>query len=346
MYKLGICGHFGTGRELLNGQTIKTKNIAAVLIKEFGEEQVFSVDTHEGIKAIFRLCVQVCRMFSKCRNIIFLPAQHALLFLGPLFFFYNRIFHRSLHYVVIGGWLPQFLKEHKWIYVILKEMKGIYVETSEMKKLLEERKMKNVYLMRNFKTGKPITQRELVYAWTRPYPLCTFSRIVKEKGIEDAVKAVILVNEKLGTQVFRLDIYGLVEPAYQTRWEKLKKNFPEYIHCVGPVPVEKSREIIRNYYALLFPTFYAGEGLAGTLIDAMSAGVPVIASDWKYNCETVIPNRTGILVPPGNPEKLMHCLLEIAGNPEWWNGMKLTCLEEAGRYVPEQVTKVLIENLE
>ncbi len=38
-------------------------------------------------------------------------------------------------------------------------------------------------------------------------------------------------------------------------------------------------------------------GFAGTLIDAMAAGVPVIASNWKYNPEIVIENVTGRIYP-------------------------------------------------
>lgn len=43
--------------------------------------------------------------------------------------------------------------------------------------------------------------------------VCTFSRILKEKGIEDAIKAVKLVNDELGRDVFLLDIFGEVDNA-------------------------------------------------------------------------------------------------------------------------------------
>ena len=41
----------------------------------------------------------------------------------------------------------------------------------------------------------------------KPLPLCTFSRVMKEKGIEDAVYAVRTVNEHFGRTVYTLDIY-------------------------------------------------------------------------------------------------------------------------------------------
>ena len=71
--------------------------------------------------------------------------------------------------------------------------------------------------------------------------------------------------------------------SVQTEWfNELKSTFPSYIKYGGLVPFDKSVEVLKNYFALLFPTYYEGEGFAGTLLDAMAAGVPVVASDWRY----------------------------------------------------------------
>ena len=40
--------------------------------------------------------------------------------------------------MVIGGWLPNFLKKKKGLTKSLKKFDGIYVETSTMKTILEE----------------------------------------------------------------------------------------------------------------------------------------------------------------------------------------------------------------
>lgn len=115
---------------------------------------------------------------------------------------------------------------------------------------------------------------------------------MKEKGIEDVVNAVKTVNEHFGRTVYTLDIYGQVDSA-QTKWfNELQSIFPSYIKYGELVPVDKSVEVLKNYFALLFPTYYEGEGFAGTLLDAMAAGVPVIASDWRYNPE-IMNEKTG-----------------------------------------------------
>lgn len=345
MKKIGICGHYGFGYDLSNGQTIKTRHVTDVLIKKYGEGQIVCLDTHGGGCAAPRICLQSFRMFLCCRNILLLSAHHALLFLTPLFSLYQMLFHRSIHYVVIGGWLPQFLDRHKWLRESLRKMAGIYVETRQMKRSLEERGFTNVCLLFNFKNNRIITEEELVYVRRPPYPLCFFSRITREKGIEDAVEAVKTANKKLGENIFFLDIYGAVEPSYQKCFEELRKGLPEYIRYKGTVSERESVSVVKNYYALLFPTYYEGEGFAGTLLDAMYAGVPVIASDWKYNREIVVPNCTGMLTPANAPQKLADCLLRTASDPVWWNRMKKTTLKAAGQYTPERIIHVLTDRL-
>ena len=48
----------------------------------------------------------------------------------------------------------------------------------------------------------------------------------------------------------------------------------------------------------------------------MSAGVPVIASDWKYNPEFVVPGKTGVIIKNCNAERLAEELINIAAAPE------------------------------
>jgi glycosyltransferase involved in cell wall biosynthesis len=168
---------------------------------------------------------------------------------------------------------------------------------------------------------------------------------MKEKGIEDAIDAVKAVNEKTGRTVYSLDIYGQIDDAYKERFDYLQKTFPPYIRYAGLVPFDKSVETIKQYFALLFPTRYKGEGFAGTLIDAMAAGVPVIASDWRYNKEIVRPGKTGALIKDCNTQKIEDELTKIADNPGMWNAMKVFTLEEAEKYKPEVAVKPLIKRL-
>ena len=227
MKKAGVCGHFGFGRSLLNGQTVKTKNVTDELQKYFGDAQVAVADSCGGIKAMPRMAIDVLRLFKNCENIIMMPANRGLRVFAPLFLFYNKLYHSRIHYVVIGGWLDSFLDEHKWLVRLLKKFDAIYVESDMMKSALQRRGFENAIVMYNFKELEPLAESDIEYPKSEPYKLCTFSRVMKEKGIEDAINAVESINAHFGRTVYTLDIFGQVDVEYKERFSQLEKSFPD-----------------------------------------------------------------------------------------------------------------------
>ena len=344
MKRVCIIGHFGHGENLLNGQTVKTKIVTKEIVKELGKKEVSCIDTHGGVKALISAFRHALIALKYHKNIIIMPAENGLRIFAPLLVLLNLLFHRKLHYVVIGGWLPEFLKKRKKLTKALMSFDGIYVETNTMRKALEAQGFNDVYVMPNFKDLNILKESELVYHHTEPYRLCTFSRVMKEKGIEDAVNAVKTVNEHFGRIVYTLDIYGQVDSA-QTEWfNELKSSFPLYIKYGEFVPFDKSVEVLKNYFALLFPTYYEGEGFAGTLLDAMAAGVPVIASDWRYNPE-IVNEKTGYVYPVHDNHAFVTTLISVGNNSDLLLSKKSDCLKEAEKYRAENVIQCLTSKL-
>lgn len=342
---ISVIGHFGKNKTLLNGQTVKTKIITEALREYFGNDSVVTYDTYGGVKTLLKAPFQVYSAIKNSSDVIIFPAHNGVRIYAPLLILLKKILKsRKIHYVVIGGWLPEFLKNKVCLANSLKQFDGIYVETNTMKLALESMGFINIYLMPNCKKIPILSEDELVYPVGKPYRLCTFSRVMQEKGIEDAVRAVNAVNESMGQTVFSLDIYGQVD-GKQTEWfDELHKTFPDYIHYGGLVPFDKSVETLKEYFSLLFPTYYEGEGFAGTLIDAYSAGVPVVASDWKYNVELVNEN-VGYLYEAHNNVALAKILVMLAKNPDLMIQKKSNCLNEAKKYELDQVVKVLINQI-
>jgi len=340
-----VVGHFAEGKNLLNGQTIKTKILTSELERSLGEDEIYKIDTHGGAKVLLKMPFVLFGALKKSKNVIILPAHNGIKVIAPLLLFFNRFFNRKLHYSVIGGWLPKFLKTRKQLTNILKKFDSIYVETTTMKKALEEIGFNNICVIPNCKDLKILSEDELSYQNSEPYKLCTFSRVTKEKGIDDAVKAVRSVNEKNGRVVYTLDIYGQVD-SEQTEWfNALKENFPEYIKYGGLVPFDKSVDVIKDYFALLFPTRSHTEGIPGTVIDAYAAGVPVISARWDSYSDVVDEGITGVGYEFDNFDQLEDILLEVALNPQVLINMKKNCICKAKNYIPESAMKIMIQKI-
>ena len=205
-----------------------------------------------------------------------------------------------------------------------------------MKRALEEQGFENVFVMPNCKKLTVISENDLVYPEGAPYKLCTFSRVMREKGIEDAIGAVKVINEKYGKTVYSLDIYGQVDAGQQEWFDKISKEFPPYVKYLGQVEYDQSVEVLKKYFALLFPTRYRTEGVPGTIIDAYAAGLPVIASKWE-NFDNIIDESTGIGYDFESIEALISILDEVQRNPECITDRKKCCLEKYYLFSPDAV---------
>lgn len=340
MRKISIIGHFGFGRNCLNGQTIKTKIVSNELIRLFGKEEVALHDSHGGVSFLLKLPFVALKMMVRSHNIIMLPGKKGLLFISPLLLVLNMMFRRKMFYVVIGGWLPDTVSKNGLLRFVLKSFDSIFVETKSMKEKMSEMGFHNVVIMPNCKKLDIVSMDDTV-EFQHPFSLCTFSRVIKEKGIEDAIEAVKTCNAAAGYTVFSLDIYGQVGDDYRQRFENIIQNLPDYIKYRGCVDYTESTNVLKKYFALLFPTYYEGECFAGTVIDAFSAGLPVIASDWHDNGNIITDKRTGFIFPVHSIAALTKILSEISDNPSLIKDMRLACLQEAKKYQPENVISTL-----
>ncbi len=93
---------------------------------------------------------------------------------------------------------------------------------------------------------------------------------------------------------------------------------------MGPVPNGE----LPLYHALadvlVAPSLFESFGIP--VIEAGASGLPVIASAVGGLVDTVVPGRTGLLVPPGDPSALATALDDLATNPD-----RARALGRAGR---------------
>ena len=98
-----------------------------------------------------------------------------------------------------------------------------------------------------------------------------------------------------------------------------------------------SAEIGNQPDALLFPTKWKPEGIPGTIIDALSAGVPVIAAKWQYYDEMLEDGITGFGYEFGHNEMLLGEIKRFMALGDKANRLRSGCLMRAKAYSPEAV---------
>jgi D-inositol-3-phosphate glycosyltransferase len=84
----------------------------------------------------------------------------------------------------------------------------------------------------------------------------------------------------------------------------------------GVVEGSVKLDLLRSADVLAFPSYYANEGHPYVVIEAMAAGLPVVATPHAGIAETVLDGETGLLVPPRQPAALADALRSLVTDPE------------------------------
>jgi glycosyltransferase involved in cell wall biosynthesis len=81
-------------------------------------------------------------------------------------------------------------------------------------------------------------------------------------------------------------------------------------------------DILPAFDVFALPSRY--EGLPTAVVEAMSCGVPVVATAVNAVSDVVIPGETGLLVPPGRPDVLATAIGYLLDSPEAADRMSAT----------------------
>ena len=89
--------------------------------------------------------------------------------------------------------------------------------------------------------------------------------------------------------------------------------FRSHLTFLGYIPFDELPAVYASADLGVFPTFY--ENLPSRVLEVLSCGVPVVASEVGGIGEAVVSGTAGLLVPPGSPEALAEAILSILRDP-------------------------------
>lgn len=134
------------------------------------------------------------------------------------------------------------------------------------------------------------------------------SQIRRDKGVFVLLEALTLLVRS-GYRV-SCDIYGPIDPSIQAEFFEWCSRIPSTRYCgiaQGSIP-----RVLANYDVMVLPTLCQGEGHPGVIIEAMIAGIPVIASRFKAIPELIEDGVNGFLVEPGSSDALAMAIMRLA----------------------------------
>jgi glycogen(starch) synthase len=133
-------------------------------------------------------------------------------------------------------------------------------------------------------------------------PVVTYAgKLEKWKGIDTLVKSFGIIHQQVKNVKFLIAGTGSLEGMLR------ESGLP--IEFLGNVPYERMPAVYQQSSAVLLPSYM--EGFPCTGVEAISCGVPVVASDVGDVKEIVIDNQTGALAKPGDFKKIADSTIEI-----------------------------------
>jgi glycosyltransferase involved in cell wall biosynthesis len=113
--------------------------------------------------------------------------------------------------------------------------------------------------------------------------------------------------------------------------EELVRDFPGRVKLIPWLPATRDvARLVDGSTLLALPSW--SEGLPRAAIEAFTRGRPVIGSAAGGIPDIVKPERNGLLVPPGDPERLADALVRVLSDRELARRLGSGALEDAGRF--------------
>lgn len=148
------------------------------------------------------------------------------------------------------------------------------------------------------------------------------ANLLPDKGAFDAIDAVAIANAKLRAEDSQLRMHLVIAGALPTggdgrefRARIARDDTAGDVEWVGFVDGEKKNALLRESDCMCFPSYYHAESFGLVVVEAMAAGMAVVATRWRALPDLLPPGYPGI-VPIRRPdlvaEKLIAAMTEDA----------------------------------
>lgn len=156
--------------------------------------------------------------------------------------------------------------------------------------------------------------------------LITTSRLVEKNGVGDIIDALEYLPENVKLEILGV---GPLESELKLKAKKLKSSEAR-IKFLGLISPEKIPDYLHQADIFIRPSL--SEGMGNSFIEAMAAGLPVIATPVGGIVDFLKDGETGLFCEVKNPKSIAEQVKKLIDNPE----LESRLIETASRMVKEK----------
>ena len=156
-------------------------------------------------------------------------------------------------------------------------------------------------------------------------------RLIRQKGIFEAMEAVRILRAEEGFQNLELRIAGSGEAREEIEHWVKERSMEGCIKLVGALHGVEKVEFLRQADVFVFPSYHL-EGLPYGLVESLAAGTPVIASKVGGIPDVVVDGMNGMLIYPKDPRQVVEAVRKLARAKE---NLQTICANCSGSVLDE-----------
>lgn len=189
------------------------------------------------------------------------------------------------------------------------ETLALRIAPSSKLRLLGEGSSNGVDINR-FSPGRSPVREQL--GIPRGVPVVGFAgRLTRDKGLPELCEAfdLILCAEPT-TRLLLVGWFDVAEDALDPGIRNRILSHPN-IYCTGFVP--DAAPYYRAMDLLVLPTWR--EGFPNVVLEAAATGIPVVTTESTGARDSVLPEITGLMIPPGYPDAIYEAVMKLIRDP-------------------------------
>ena len=206
-------------------------------------------------------------------------------------------------------------KKKREIRTLLRESKAFIVLGEKWNKTIKEIEP----------TTKIVVVSNTVYipdytvGWKQPFTILFMGVLIKRKGVTDLIKAIDILKKENKLDNIRLKIAGSGEEEAGLKALCAQLGLDSYIDFTGWAAGETKEKLLRESQMLVLPSY--NEGLPIAILEAISRGMPVVASDVGDISSAIKDGENGYLIKPGDVKDLATSIEKICTNRDTYSYM-------------------------
>ena len=321
--------------------TIEEQRIVDSLIKR-DQVHFLSEIKDKRVPRLFVLCKRFFSLIKQYSPVII--NSHSVLpdvlsCIVALFKRGNHIIVRTMH--TDKKWIDNLLLEKFLISCIFPVFFNCEVSISKATK----ERLDNRYLSKSTKKSSPLIyngissdnenyylKRKLSYSKnnTLAVRIISVGRLTEQKGYHFLLTAINLLKEKRKVE---LDIIGDGPLRNKLEQQAQSLGLAQKVNLLG----YRTDVLELMSGADIFISSSLWEGFPTVILEAMTIGIPVIATDIPGTRELIDNGNTGILVPVENPEAMAKAVSYLISNPDVAERLVINAKENVSPYSMEAV---------